>query len=50
MRVVTKRPRQELESRGFRYKATLYLSCLQIKCGYEIKGNPFEWIWSIISD
>jgi len=40
MRVLTKRLR--LESRGFRYKVTLYLSYLHIKLDDEINGNPFE--------
>ena len=41
MRVLTKQLR--LESRGFRYKVTLYLSYLYIKSDDEIKGNPFEF-------
>jgi len=40
MCVLTKRLRPE--SRGFRYKVALYLSCLHIKFNDEIKGNPFE--------
>ena len=30
---------QTAESRGFRYKVALYLSCPHIKFDYEIKGN-----------
>jgi len=41
MRVLTKRLR--LESRVFRYKVALYLSCLHIKFDDEIKRNPFEF-------
>jgi len=41
MRIMTKRLR--LESRSFRYKVALYLSCLHIKFEDEIKGNPFEF-------
>jgi len=40
MRAVSKRLR--LESRGFRYKVTLYLSYLHSKFDYEIKGYPIE--------
>jgi len=32
-----------LESRGFRYKAAMYVSYLHIKCDDEIKGDPFEF-------
>jgi len=38
LRVVTKQPR--LESRGFRYKVTTYLSYLRIKFYDEIKRIP----------
>jgi len=41
MRVLTKLLR--LESRGFRYKVALYLSCLHIKFADKTMGNPFEF-------
>jgi len=43
MRVVTKWLR--LKSRGFRYKVALYLSYPRIEFDYEIKENPFEFIF-----
>jgi len=33
----------EAESRGFRYKVALYLSCLHIEFDDEITGNVFEF-------
>jgi len=41
MRVFTKRLR--LESRGFRYKIALDLSCLRMQFDDKTKGNPLEF-------